>query len=261
MIFFCDGSDMVSDSDFVTMTTFLSDLIDNFDIQSQRMKIGIAQFGSRYQEIIELQNSLTKTQWKSRIQTMTKSNGLPRMDLALKQVSVMFEQSAGGRRKAGVPQTLVVITSGSPRYDVTEAVKTLREDGICILALGIGNVYKEELLSITGNSEKIITFKDFDKLKNVDVKKRMVREICQSCGKTSECTLALSLLLFDCSFPVVHFPRCLWVSPAEHVCGENRHLLFFQKLRSVSLPQRQGKGCRGWRRPWVVSPGQPCPPM
>uniref|UniRef100_A0A8C9BGF7 Collagen alpha-5(VI) chain n=1 Tax=Phocoena sinus TaxID=42100 RepID=A0A8C9BGF7_PHOSS len=156
VIFFCDGSDMVSDSDFVTMTTFLSDLIDNFDIQSQRMKIGIAQFGSRYQEIIELQNSLTKTQWKSRIQTMTKSSGPPRMDLALKQVSVMFEQSAGGRRKAGVPQTLVVITSGGPRYDVTEAVKTLREDGICILALGIGKVYKEELLSIT----------------NVDVKKK-----------------------------------------------------------------------------------------
>uniref|UniRef100_A0A8C6BCL9 Collagen alpha-5(VI) chain n=2 Tax=Monodon monoceros TaxID=40151 RepID=A0A8C6BCL9_MONMO len=197
VIFFCDGSDMVSDSDFVTMTTFLSDLIDNFDIQSQRMKIGIAQFGSRYQEIIELQNSLTKTQWKSRIQTMTKSNGLPRMDLALKQVSVMFEQSAGGRRKAGVLQTLVVITSGGPRYDVTEAVKTLREDGICILALGIGKVYKEELLSITGNSEKIITFKDFDKLKNVDVKKRMVREICQSCGKTN-CFLDI-VVSFDIS--------------------------------------------------------------
>lgn len=40
VIFLCDGSDMVSDSEFVTMTTFLSDLIDNFDIQSQRMKLG-----------------------------------------------------------------------------------------------------------------------------------------------------------------------------------------------------------------------------
>ncbi|XP_066889908.1 collagen alpha-5(VI) chain [Kogia breviceps] len=197
VIFFCDGSDMVSDSDFVTMTTFLSDLIDNFDIQSQRMKIGIAQFGSRYQEIIELQNSLTKTEWKSRIQNMTKSNGFPRMDLALKQVSVMFEQSTGGRRNAGVPQTLVVITSGGPHYDVTEAVKNLRQNGICILALGIGDVYKEELLLITGNSEKIITFKDFDKLKNVDVKKRMVREICQSCGKTN-CFLDI-VVSFDIS--------------------------------------------------------------
>ena len=211
VIFFCDGSDMVSDSDFVTMTTFLSDLIDNFDIPSERMKIGMAQFGSRYQEIIELQNSLTKTEWKSRIQAITKSKGLPRIDLALRKVGIMFEPSAGGRGSAGVPQTLVVITSGGPRYDVSKAVEALREAGICILALGIGDVYKEQLLPITGSSEKIITFQDFDKLKNVDVKKRMIREICKSCGKTSKCSFA-PLLLFDCSFLVVHFPGCLLVN-------------------------------------------------
>ncbi|XP_055151441.2 collagen alpha-5(VI) chain [Symphalangus syndactylus] len=185
VIFLCDGSDRVSNSDFVTMTTFLSDLIDNFDIQSQRMKIGMAQFGSNYQSIIELKNSLTKTQWKTQIQNVSKSGGFPRIDIALKKVNNMFNLHAGGRRNAGVPQTLVVITSGDPRYNVADAVKTLKDLGICVLVLGIGDVYKEQLLPITGNSEKIITFQDFDKLKNVDVKKRIVREICQSCGKTN----------------------------------------------------------------------------
>ncbi|XP_014421932.2 LOW QUALITY PROTEIN: collagen alpha-5(VI) chain [Camelus ferus] len=185
VIFFCDGSTRVSNTEFVTMMTFLSDLMDDFDSQSQRMQIGMAQFGVRYQEIIELQNSLTPAQRKARIQTITKSGGHPRMDLALKQVGVMFEPSAGSRRNAGVPQILVVITSGDPTYDVAAAAKTLREDGICILVLGIRDVHKEQLLPITGNSQKIITFQDFDKLKKVDVKKRMVREICQSCGKTN----------------------------------------------------------------------------
>ncbi|XP_029399663.1 collagen alpha-5(VI) chain isoform X2 [Mus pahari] len=185
VIFLCDGSDMVSDSEFVTMTTFLSDLIDNFDIESQRMKIGMAQYGSRYQEIIELENSLNKTQWKSQVHSVVQSKGFPRIDFALKHVSDMFDPSVGGRRNAGVPQTLVVITSSSPHYDVTDAVKVLKDLGICVLALGIGDVYKEQLLPITGNSEKIITFQDFNKLKNMDVKKRMVREICQSCGKAN----------------------------------------------------------------------------
>nr|XP_005545791.1 PREDICTED: collagen alpha-5(VI) chain isoform X1 [Macaca fascicularis] len=185
VIFLCDGSDRVSNSDFVTMTTFLSDLIDNFDIQSQRMKIGMAQFGSNYQSIIELKNSLTKTQWKNQIQNVSKSSGFPRIDFALKKVSNMFNLYAGGRRNAGVPQTLVVITSGDPHYNVADAVKTLKDLGICVLVLGIGDVSKEQLLLITGNSEKIITFQDFDKLKNVDVRKRIVREICQSCGKTN----------------------------------------------------------------------------
>lgn len=191
VIFFCDGSDMVSNSDFATMTTFLSDLIDNFDIQSQRMKVGMAQFGSRYQEMIELENSLTKTQWKSRVQAISKSSGRRRLNSALKQVSIMFNASAGGRRNAGVPQTLILITSGDPQEDVAEAGKILKDLGICVLVLGIGHIHKEQLLPITGNSEKIVTFENFNKLKNVDVKKRVVREICQSCGTTSKCSLVL----------------------------------------------------------------------
>lgn len=212
MIFLCDGSDMVSDSEFVTMTTFLSDLIDNFDIESQRMKIGMAQYGSRYQEIIELESSLNKTQWKSQVHSVAQSKGLPHLDFALKHVSDMFDPSVGGRRNAGVPQTLVVITSSSPRYDVTDSVKVLKDLGICVLALGIGDVYKEQLLPITGNSEKIITFRDFNKLKNVDVKKRMVREICQSCGKASECLAVVWFYHPRLPVPLFH-KGILWASP------------------------------------------------
>ncbi|XP_027955031.1 collagen alpha-5(VI) chain [Eumetopias jubatus] len=185
VVFFCDGSDMVSHSQFVTMTTFVSDLIDNFNIQNQRIKIGLAQFGSGFQKIIELKNSLTIPELKTQIQTITKSKGFPRIDQALKKVKVMFDPSSGGRRNAGVPQTLVVITPRDPPYDVADKVKILRNLGICVLVWGIGDVHKEQLLPITGNSEKIITLQDFNKLMNVDVKKRMVREICQSCGKTN----------------------------------------------------------------------------
>lgn len=228
VIFLCDGSDMVSDSEFVTMTTFLSDLIDNFDIQSQRMKIGMAQYGSRYQEIIELESSLNKTQWKSRIQTMAKSKGFPRIDFALKHVSHMFHPSVGGRKNAGVPQMLVVITSGYPRYDVADAVKVLKDLGICVLALGIGDVYKEQLLPITGNPEKIITFQDFNRLMSVDVKKRMVREICQSCGKASECPADVwcYLMVTSCASIsrscLMSWP--LW-NPLRRMYSEMRHWL------------------------------------
>ncbi|XP_025769421.1 collagen alpha-5(VI) chain [Puma concolor] len=185
VVFFFDGSDMVSNSDFVALTTFLSDIIDNFNIESQRIKIGLAQFGRDFQKIIELKNSLTTAKLKTQIQKITKSKGFPRIDLALRKVKVMFDPPSGGRRNAGVPQILVVITSGDPYYDVSEEVKILKNLGICVLAYGIGSVHKEQLLPITGNSEKVFTFQDFSNLRDIETKKRMVREICQSCGKTN----------------------------------------------------------------------------
>ncbi|XP_036917207.1 collagen alpha-5(VI) chain isoform X2 [Sturnira hondurensis] len=202
VIFLCDGSDMISDSDFVTLTHFLSDLIDNFDIEAQRMKIGMAQFGRLYKEIVDLGNSLTKTQWKTQIQNITKSSGDPQINFALRKVNLMFHPLAGGRGNAGVPQTLVVITSGDPQENVADAVEILKKSGICVLVLGVGHVHKAQLLPITGNPEKIITFQDFNKLKNVEVKKRIVREICQSCGKTS-CFVNV-VVGFDIS---THLPR------------------------------------------------------
>uniref|UniRef100_A0A667HHK2 Collagen alpha-5(VI) chain n=1 Tax=Lynx canadensis TaxID=61383 RepID=A0A667HHK2_LYNCA len=185
VVFFFDGSDRVSNSDFVALTTFLSDFIDNFNIESQRIKIGLAQFGRDFQKIIELKNSLTTAKLKTQIQKITKSKGSPRIDLALRKVKVMFDPPSGGRRNAGVPQILVVITSGDPYYDVSEEVKILKNLGICVLVYGIGNVHKEQLLPITGNSEKVFTFQDFSNLRDIETKKRMVREICQSCGKTN----------------------------------------------------------------------------
>lgn len=60
---------------------------------------------------------------------------------------------------SGVPQTLVVITSTDPSYNVTDAAEILKKHGICVLVLGIGDIHKEQLLPITVNPEKIITFK------------------------------------------------------------------------------------------------------
>ncbi|XP_006846696.1 PREDICTED: collagen alpha-5(VI) chain [Chrysochloris asiatica] len=185
VVFLCDGSDKVSLPEFATMKTFLSGLIDNFDTQSGRIKIGIAQFGSRYQEIVDLESSLNRTKMQIHIQTIDRSEGNPRIDTALQHVRSMFDSSAGGRRNAGVPQTLIIITSGDPLYDVSNAIKTLKDYGICIIALGIKGAHKEQLLQITGNSEKIITYSDFNKLMDKNVKKRMVREICRSCGDSN----------------------------------------------------------------------------
>ncbi|XP_075404010.1 collagen alpha-5(VI) chain [Tenrec ecaudatus] len=182
VVFLCDGSDVTSPEDFKIMVKFVSSLINDFNPQPQRMKIGMAQFGSRYQEIIDLESSWNKTKMETQIKTIDKSKGDQRIDNGLDYVRGLFDPSNGGRRHEGIPQTLLVITSGSPKFNVTGQVQKLKDLGICVLAVGIG-VHKEQLLPITGTSEKIITFPDFSKLSDMDVKKRLTREICQSCWK------------------------------------------------------------------------------
>lgn len=82
----------------------------------------------------------------------------------------MFEPSAGGR-KNWCPSDSGGHHIWGSSYDVSKAVEALRELAFASW-LWAWNVYKEQLLPITGSSEKNHHFQDFDKLKNVDVKKK-----------------------------------------------------------------------------------------
>ncbi|XP_031796084.1 collagen alpha-5(VI) chain isoform X2 [Sarcophilus harrisii] len=186
VFFLCDGSDLVTHMDFGKMVHFLADIIDNFDVSPQNTRIGMSQLGSFDQEIIYLNDTLHKDERKGKILASLKRSGSPRLVDALHFVKDTFV--SGSRIMAGVPQILFVIVSGRPKGSISmvnKAVAKLRELGVCIVALGIGNVRNYELLHITHNPEKIITVPDFDNLKKEDVKKRVTREICRNCQQKS----------------------------------------------------------------------------
>uniref|UniRef100_A0A4X2M5L5 Collagen alpha-5(VI) chain n=1 Tax=Vombatus ursinus TaxID=29139 RepID=A0A4X2M5L5_VOMUR len=186
VFFLCDGSDLVTELEFGKMVYFLADIIDNLDVSSENTHVGLSQLGTLHQEIIQLNDTLDKNERKAKILATSKRNGSPRLEVALRHMKDTLV--SGSRIVAGVPQILFVVLSGQPKGSVAmvnEAVAKLRELGVCIVALGIGNVRNDEFLHITHNPEKIITVSDFDSLKKVDVKKRVVREICRNCQKES----------------------------------------------------------------------------
>lgn len=186
VIFLCDNSREVSATEFSEIKTLLSNLPEMFDLQSQKIKIGVALFESHYSEIINLSDSLTKDMWKAKIQSQKETNFAFDIHAVLHQVAYMFDK--GGRREAGVPQTLVVISSRPPNKNISEAVKRFKELKIRILVLGIGNHPKDQFLPLTGDFDKITILENFDQLNVVEHKKRIVREICQPV-KLSECTM------------------------------------------------------------------------
>ncbi|XP_054991022.1 collagen alpha-5(VI) chain [Sorex araneus] len=186
VIFLCDNSREVSATEFSEIKTLLSNLPDMFDLQSKKIKIGVALFESHYSEIINLSDSLTKALWIAKIQSQKETNFDFDIHAVLNQVAYMFDK--GGRREAGVPQTLVVISSRPPNKNISEAVQRFKDLKIRILVLGVGNHPKDQFLPLTGDFDKITVLENFDQLNVVEHKKRIVREICQPV-KPSECTM------------------------------------------------------------------------
>ncbi|XP_072507399.1 collagen alpha-5(VI) chain [Notamacropus eugenii] len=186
VFFLCDGSNVVTELEFGKMVCFLADIVDNLDVSSENTHIGMSQLGTLHQEIIQLNDTLDKNERKAKILATLKRNGSAQLEDALLHMKDTFV--SGSRIMAGVPQTLFVVLSGQSKGSttmVTKAVAKLRELGVCIMALGIGKVRNDEFLHITHNPEKIITVPDFDKLKDVEVKKRVIREICHNCQQNS----------------------------------------------------------------------------
>ncbi|XP_068944498.1 collagen alpha-5(VI) chain-like [Petaurus breviceps papuanus] len=186
VFFLCDGSDLVTELEFGKMVYFLADIIDSLDVSFENTHVGMSQLGTLHQEIIQLHETLDKNERKAKILATLKRNGSPQLEDALRHMKDIFV--SGSRIMAGVPQTLFIVLSGKPKGSmtmVTKAAEKLRGLGVCIMALGIGQVRNDEFLHITHNPEKIITVSDFDNLKKVDVKKRVIREICRNCQQKS----------------------------------------------------------------------------
>lgn len=202
VIFLCDSSKEVSTKDFSTVKDLLSDIYDMIGIQPQKTRVGVALFGKLYQEKINLDDSLTKKEWKAEIQALphlgTDFNILP----PLLKVIFMFSKENGGRREAGIPQNLVVITSQPPDRDVSKAVEKLKEQNIRILVISIGIHSKDQFLPLTGNPDYIISLKNFQQLNSALNKKRIAREICQQDQPSSKCSPAQVFLNRAISLPL-----------------------------------------------------------
>ncbi|XP_044534828.1 collagen alpha-5(VI) chain [Gracilinanus agilis] len=235
VFFLCDGSDLVSELEFGKMVYFLADVIDNLEVSPQNIHIGMSQLGTFGQEILHLNATLGKEERKAKILATVRRRGSPQLENALLHMKDTFV--SGSRIMAGVPQILFVILSGRPRGSttrVTKAVEKLRELGVCIIALGIGNVRNDEYLHITHNPEKIITVSDFDQLKEAVIRKRAVREICRDCQQES--CFVDTVVGFDIS---THHPGQTLFEGQPHLESYLPHLLeSINSLRGVSCGRK-----------------------
>ncbi|XP_006846697.1 PREDICTED: collagen alpha-6(VI) chain [Chrysochloris asiatica] len=182
LVFLMDGSNSIQPHDFKKMKEFLVSVVQDFDVSLNRVRIGVAQFSNIYRPEFSL-GTFTGEKIALQIQNIEQIFGFTHIGAALRQVEHYFRSDMGSRINVGTPQVLLVLTDGQSQDEVAQDAENLRQKGIDIYSVGIGDVDDQQLIQITGTAEKKLTVDNFDELSKV--KKRIVRNICTSGGESN----------------------------------------------------------------------------
>lgn len=101
-----------------------------------------------------------------------------------------FTKEAGSRAERRVPQIAVVITDGKSTDDVLEPARRLRQHGVIVFAIGVGEFSRTQLITIANwPSERfVLTTVSYQKLQ--DQTNNLLKTVClsledQTLGKES----------------------------------------------------------------------------
>ncbi|CAN2389703.1 Collagen alpha-6(VI) chain [Pristimantis euphronides] len=176
--FLIDGSTSIADSDFIKMKDFMVTVIEDFDIGSSKVHVGVAQYNESFRMEFDHQMYLDKETLKKKVNEIKQTNGNTRIGQALRQTdSALLSGKGKSRINEGVQQILIVITDGRSQDEVANPAEHLRSKGVYTYAVGVGDVSETQLLQIAGSSSSKFYVHNFDELKHI--KKRVVRDICE----------------------------------------------------------------------------------
>ncbi|XP_041650234.1 collagen alpha-6(VI) chain-like [Cheilinus undulatus] len=178
LVFLMDESSTINTTDFTIMKNFTTALVNSFKVSKDLVRVGCAKFSDGFENNFFLNEMFTAEAVTKKIMEIGQRGGGSRISAALHRIKEHFESVHGSRRSEGVSQNLVVITDGDSEDDVEDVAYSLREMGIEVFGIGIGDVHDLELLQITGTPERFFTVEDFDSLENI--KGEVVKTICKS---------------------------------------------------------------------------------
>ncbi|XP_021530048.2 collagen alpha-4(VI) chain-like isoform X4 [Aotus nancymaae] len=185
IVFLIDGSESISPEDFERMKRFVEIMVNQSNIGTDGIQIGLLQFSSTPQEEFRLNRYSSKVDIYNAIFDVQQMRDGTRTGKALNFTLPFFDSSKGGR--PSVQQYLIVITDGVAQDNVIIPAKALRDKNIIIFAIGVGEAKKSQLLEITNDEDKVYYDVDFEVLQNLE--KEILSKVCDPQG----CDLDLSV--------------------------------------------------------------------
>lgn len=167
-MFLIDGSSSIVEEDFITMKTFINKVVNGSVIGQDDVHFGVVQFSTDPKDQFPLNRFYDKTKLQEEIDGIVQLGGDTYTGKALSFISPYFDVARGGR--PDIPQFLVVITDGEAHdgKDVATNAKAIRDKGVIIYSIGVGNVNTTQLREISGTPDKVYVEKNFEALQSLD---------------------------------------------------------------------------------------------
>ncbi|XP_059821945.1 uncharacterized protein col6a3 [Hypanus sabinus] len=170
IVFLIDGSDKIGKTDFSLIRDFLTHIIQNLNIGSDRIQVGLVQYSTHAETEFYLNTYLSKAEILSQVRGLrlkggTKLNTGAALDYVFRY---HFISSAGSRRRNGIPQFLVVLTGGRSSDDVKPSADALKRAAIITFAIGVKNADLMQLSDIAIDPSLVFSSNTMYSLPNIE---------------------------------------------------------------------------------------------
>ncbi|CAK8696689.1 unnamed protein product [Clavelina lepadiformis] len=177
LAFVLDGSASVGETGFAELQRFLLELIKEIpNIGNDGVQVAIIQYNNQPRVEINFEDYSNKKDLLDAITFIEYLDGNTRTGAALETLSGLFVEAARpDRKKVGV-----VITDGRSQDDVTGPSEQLREDGVSLFAVGVGEAEYVELREIASQptDRYILSVNNYASI--TQIREELLSKICSA---------------------------------------------------------------------------------
>ncbi|KAM9353570.1 collagen alpha-6(VI) chain-like [Symphorus nematophorus] len=149
IVFLVDGSGSIGDDNFQEVRSYLRSVIKALDIGPNKIRIGLVQYNNEPTQEFLLKDHMDKKSLLAAVEQIPYRQGGTETGKAIEfLLKQNFTTEVGSRASQRVPQIVVVITDGESADDVTKPARRLKQQGVIVFAIGVGQIKQEELVSI-----------------------------------------------------------------------------------------------------------------
>ncbi|XP_076616750.1 von Willebrand factor A domain-containing protein 2 [Chaetodon auriga] len=164
LVFALDASGGVGRDNFGTLRDFVHSLTVQFDINRDVAQVALVAYGRRATTVFNLDAHESGSAILKAVGDASYMGGVASTGTALLHIHSNVLTVAKGARP-GVNKAVVVVTDGSGGEDAVVPAQKIRDNGVSLFVIGIGDVQKERLLQIAGSEDHMISVPFYEDLK------------------------------------------------------------------------------------------------